>query len=139
MEEPTAIEKDLDEKVSMTRKERNLRNIFYSKEIHSEIILDVIKSKIYEKHHRILIIILEGIRDRNPKVMPKIYEEIKNKKVLLIHFIQNLLYLSEDFAKVILDGNVQTYDMKKMKGSPDVIKRGAATTKQMADAIIQNL
>ena len=42
-------------------------------------------------------------------------------------------------AKVILDGDVQTYDMKKMKGSPDVINRGAATTKQMANAIIQNL
>jgi len=42
-------------------------------------------------------------------------------------------------AKVILEGKVQTYDMKKMKGSPDVIEKGVATTTQMADAIINEL
>jgi len=42
-------------------------------------------------------------------------------------------------AKVIKEGKVQTYDMKKLKGGPDVIKMGAATTEQMTDEIIKNL
>ncbi|MEA1898964.1 MAG: isocitrate/isopropylmalate family dehydrogenase [Bacteroidota bacterium] len=42
-------------------------------------------------------------------------------------------------AKTISEGNVQTYDMKKMKGSVDVLKNGAASTHQIADAIIGNL
>jgi len=42
-------------------------------------------------------------------------------------------------AKTISEGNVQTYDMKKMKGSVDVLKNGAASTHQIADAIISNL
>ncbi len=42
-------------------------------------------------------------------------------------------------AKVIQDAKVQSYDMKKMKGTPDVISKGAASTRDMADAIIDNL
>ena len=42
-------------------------------------------------------------------------------------------------AGVVSDGQVRTYDMMKMKGSPDVIKRGAASTREMADAIISLL
>jgi 3-isopropylmalate dehydrogenase len=42
-------------------------------------------------------------------------------------------------AKVILEGKVRTYDMKKMTGRADVIKKGAASTRQMTDAIIANL
>jgi 3-isopropylmalate dehydrogenase len=42
-------------------------------------------------------------------------------------------------AKVILEGKVQTYDMMKLTGNPDVLKKGAASTSQMADAIIKNL
>jgi len=42
-------------------------------------------------------------------------------------------------AKVISDKKIRTYDMLKMKGHPDVIKKGAASTKQMADAIIANI
>jgi isocitrate dehydrogenase (NAD+) len=42
-------------------------------------------------------------------------------------------------AKVIEDGKVKTYDMLKLPGTPDVIKKGAATTQQMTDAIIDNL
>jgi 3-isopropylmalate dehydrogenase len=42
-------------------------------------------------------------------------------------------------SKVIADGVVQTYDMKKLKGGPDVFQQGAATTQQMTDAIIANL
>jgi len=42
-------------------------------------------------------------------------------------------------ANVIREGKVKTYDMLKMSGKPDVIKKGAASTTQMADAIIAKL
>jgi isocitrate dehydrogenase (NAD+) len=42
-------------------------------------------------------------------------------------------------AEVIEEGKVRTYDMMKMRGKPDVINNGAASTKQMADAIITKL
>lgn len=42
-------------------------------------------------------------------------------------------------AAVIEEGKVRTYDMMKMTGRPDVISRGAATSEQMADAIIAKL
>jgi len=42
-------------------------------------------------------------------------------------------------ADVIEEGKVRTYDMMKMRGKPDVIDNGAASTKEMADAIIAKL
>lgn len=42
-------------------------------------------------------------------------------------------------AEVIEEGKVRAYDMLKLSGSPDVINKGAASTKQMADAIIAKL
>ncbi len=42
-------------------------------------------------------------------------------------------------AHVIKEGKVRTYDMMKMKGRPEVIQSGAASTSQMADAIIAEL
>ncbi len=42
-------------------------------------------------------------------------------------------------ADVIAEGKVRTYDMMKMTGRPDVIHKGAASTQQMADAIIEKL
>ena len=42
-------------------------------------------------------------------------------------------------TQVILDGKVRTYDMMKMTGRADVIEHGAASTRQMTDAIIENL
>ncbi len=39
-------------------------------------------------------------------------------------------------AAVIIEGKVKTYDMMKMKGNEDAVKNGAASTKQMGDAII---
>jgi 3-isopropylmalate dehydrogenase len=42
-------------------------------------------------------------------------------------------------AGVILEGKVRTYDMLKMAGKPEVIHQGAASTRQMADAIIAKL
>ncbi|MCK4413464.1 MAG: isocitrate/isopropylmalate dehydrogenase family protein [Candidatus Eisenbacteria sp.] len=40
---------------------------------------------------------------------------------------------------VIAEGKVRSYDMLKLPGGPDVIAKGAATTDQVADAIIARL
>ncbi len=42
-------------------------------------------------------------------------------------------------AEVIAEGKVRTYDMMKMQGKPDVVRQGAASTREMAEAIIQKL
>ncbi|MFH1852652.1 MAG: isocitrate/isopropylmalate family dehydrogenase [Candidatus Neomarinimicrobiota bacterium] len=42
-------------------------------------------------------------------------------------------------ADVVAEGKVRTYDMAKMSGRADVIEKGAASTTQMADAIIAKL
>ena len=42
-------------------------------------------------------------------------------------------------AKVIEEGKVKTYDMMKLRGGPDVFKKGACTTQQMTDEIISKL
>ena len=42
-------------------------------------------------------------------------------------------------ADVIAEGKVRTYDMMKMRGKADVVENGAASTKEMADAIIAKL
>lgn len=42
-------------------------------------------------------------------------------------------------ADVISEGKVRTYDMMKLTGSPGVINNGAASTVQMADAIISRI
>ncbi|MCD6179857.1 MAG: isocitrate/isopropylmalate dehydrogenase family protein [Bacteroidales bacterium] len=42
-------------------------------------------------------------------------------------------------AEVVSEGKVRTYDMCKMAGKPDVIEKGAASTQQMADAIINKM
>jgi len=47
--------------------------------------------------------------------------------------------ISAAIAKVISEGKVKTYDMMKMTGRPDVIEKGAASTRQMADAVIAKL
>lgn len=42
-------------------------------------------------------------------------------------------------AEVVSEGKVRTYDMAKMSGRADVVEKGAASTSQMADAIIAKL
>ncbi len=42
-------------------------------------------------------------------------------------------------AAVIAEGKVRTYDMLKMRGSADVVNKGAASTDEMADAVIAKL
>jgi 3-isopropylmalate dehydrogenase len=40
---------------------------------------------------------------------------------------------------VIADGTVRTYDMLKLRGGSQAVAQGAATTRQMTDAIIAAL
>ncbi|MCX6234137.1 MAG: isocitrate/isopropylmalate family dehydrogenase [Bacteroidetes bacterium] len=42
-------------------------------------------------------------------------------------------------ASVVVEGKVRTYDMLKLTGKPDVLQKGAASTRQMTDAIIAKL
>jgi 3-isopropylmalate dehydrogenase len=42
-------------------------------------------------------------------------------------------------AKVVVEGRVRSYDMLKLRGGPQAIAQGAATTSQMADAIVEAL
>jgi len=42
-------------------------------------------------------------------------------------------------ADVVAEGQVRTYDMAKMPGRADVVEKGAASTAEMADAIIAKL
>jgi len=42
-------------------------------------------------------------------------------------------------AAVVVEGRVRTYDMLKLRGGAQAIAQGAATTSQMADAIIEKL
>ena len=47
--------------------------------------------------------------------------------------------IRDAIARVVLEGRVRTYDMMKMTGRADVVEKGAASTRQMADTIIENL
>lgn len=47
--------------------------------------------------------------------------------------------LRKAVAEVIAEGKVRTYDMSKMPGKADVIEKGAASTQEMADALIEKL
>jgi isocitrate dehydrogenase (NAD+) len=47
--------------------------------------------------------------------------------------------ISKAVAKVIEEGKIRTYDMLKLRGTAEVINQGAASTRQMADAIIAKL
>lgn len=42
-------------------------------------------------------------------------------------------------ADVIEEGKVKTYDMMKLRGGADVFEKGACTTQEMTDAVIQKL
>jgi isocitrate dehydrogenase (NAD+) len=47
--------------------------------------------------------------------------------------------LRKAITEVIAEGKVRTYDMAKMPGKADVIEKGAASTQEMADALIEKL
>ncbi|MCK4420298.1 isocitrate/isopropylmalate dehydrogenase family protein [candidate division WOR-3 bacterium] len=41
--------------------------------------------------------------------------------------------------EVVVEGKISSYDMLKLKGGPDVLNKGAASTKEITDAIIEKL
>lgn len=47
--------------------------------------------------------------------------------------------IQKAIAEVIEEGKVRTYDMMKLRGTQEVINQGAASTKQMTDAVISKL
>jgi len=47
--------------------------------------------------------------------------------------------ISKAVADVVEEGKVKTYDMMKLPGTPDAFSKGAATTREMADAIIAKI
>ncbi|MEA3496251.1 MAG: isocitrate/isopropylmalate family dehydrogenase [Bacteroidota bacterium] len=66
---------------------------------------------------------------------------IASSCMMLDHISENEIAtkIRNAVAEVISEGKVRTYDMSKMTGKADVIDNGAASTKQMADAIIEKL
>ncbi len=47
--------------------------------------------------------------------------------------------IRDAIAKVIADGKTRSYDVMKLRGGPDAISQGAATTTQVTDAVIGNI
>ena len=47
--------------------------------------------------------------------------------------------IRKSVTQVISEGKVRTYDMMKLSGSQEVLRMGAASTREMADAIISKL
>ena len=42
-------------------------------------------------------------------------------------------------ASVVAEGRVRTYDMLRLPAGPRVVANGAATTREMADAVVEKL
>ena len=66
---------------------------------------------------------------------------IESACMMLDHLGENkkAIKIRKAIAEVIAEGKVRTYDMMKLQGRPDVVEKGAASTQQMADAIIEKL
>jgi len=76
------------------------------------------------------------------------HESIVNPIAMILSSVMMLEHLNENkiadkvrnaVAEIVAEGKIRTYDMLKMRGTPDVVEQGAASTKQMADAIIAKL
>jgi 3-isopropylmalate dehydrogenase len=73
---------------------------------------------------------------------------IVNPIAMILSAVMMLEHIGEDkiaqrirkaTEEVVAEGKIRAYDMMKLKGSPDVVNQGAASTKKMADAIIAKL
>ena len=73
---------------------------------------------------------------------------IVNPVAMILSAVMMLEHLNEDetagrirkaVMEVVAEGKVRAYDMLKLRGTPDVVNQGAASTRQMADAIIAKL
>jgi 3-isopropylmalate dehydrogenase len=61
---------------------------------------------------------------------------------LMLDYLQEdniALRIRKAIAEVIAAGQIRTYDMLKLTGSPDVIDQGAASTTEMTNAIIRRM
>ncbi|MBN1326420.1 MAG: isocitrate/isopropylmalate dehydrogenase family protein [Candidatus Cloacimonetes bacterium] len=76
----------------------------------------------------------------NPSIVNPI-AMIMSACMMLDHIgeIEKAAQIRKAIAKVVEEGKVRAYDMLKMRGSQEVIKQGAASTKEMTDAIIAAL
>lgn len=85
-----------------------------------------------------------GSAPKYEKLNPSIVNPIAmfmSAVMMLEHIGENeiALRIRNAIAKVIEEGKVRTYDMLKLKGGPDVFEKGAASTQQMTDAVIDKL
>ena len=66
---------------------------------------------------------------------------IESACMMLDHIDENQIAkkIRKAVAEVIAEGKIKTYDMSKMSGRPDVVSKGAASTIEMANAIIKKL
>ncbi|RMF76807.1 MAG: isocitrate/isopropylmalate dehydrogenase family protein [Acidobacteria bacterium] len=73
---------------------------------------------------------------------------IVNPIAMILSAVMMLDHVGEDdkaerirkaIADVVAEGKVRTYDMMRLPGGPEALQRGAATTRQMTDAIIARL
>lgn len=65
-----------------------------------------------------------------------------NSAVMMLEHIEEIAIaekIKKAVADVIAEGKTRAYDMMKLKGTQEVINQGAASTRQMADAIIAKL
>jgi 3-isopropylmalate dehydrogenase len=72
---------------------------------------------------------------------------IVNPMAMFLSSAMMLDYLGEEdkakrirnaIANVVSEGKVRAYDMLKLKGGPEVLSQGAASTAQITDAVIAN-
>ena len=47
--------------------------------------------------------------------------------------------IRDAIAAVVSEGKVRAYDMMKLKGGPEVLSQGAASTEQITNAILEKL
>lgn len=79
-------------------------------------------------------------QELNPSIVNPI-AMIMSACMMLDHIGENdkAASIRSAIAQVIEEGKVMTYDMLKLRGGPDVFSKGACTTQQMTDAIIEKL
>ena len=53
--------------------------------------------------------------------------------------VEKAARIRKAIAKVVEEGKIRAYDMQKMRGSQEVLEKGAASTSEMTDAIIAAL
>jgi 3-isopropylmalate dehydrogenase len=78
--------------------------------------------------------------DFNPSIVNPI-AMILSSVLMLEHIGEEKIAakIKDAVAKVVAEGKVKAYDMMKMNGKQEVVYQGAASTRQMADAIIEKL